>query len=180
MKLADRAMLALMSVVTLACLVLVAVPFGAAALGVAFPAAIAAEGQVVVPYGDWLSAGLTVLNGLPIASVVIGWFLVAIQNLGLPAQVASLLKTMITEQMLGKAIDYALNAVAGATKGRALSVSVSNDVLRQALGYVVDNAPGWLTAWLGGPDGIRTRILARLQLGPEAKIAQSGEIVPAA
>lgn len=86
----------------------------------------------------------------------------------LPAQVGSILITAKVDQILQKGIDYAINMVVGATKDKALSVDVGNKVLAQALQYVLDHAPDWLTAWMGGPDQIAQKIIARLNLAPDA------------
>lgn len=74
------------------------------------------------------------------------------------------------------AVNYGLNAVAGATKGKTLSIDVGNQVVTQALGYAVDNGPGKLIGWLGGEEGIRDKILARLTL-PEEAVIEDGAIV---
>lgn len=178
MTLLNRAATAMLVVVTALSLALVLVPPTLAAFGVVFPSAWAApDGQVVVPYGDWLSASLTTLQALPIGEVVFGWLIAVLIKLGLPQQIVAMIRTMVTEQMLQKSIDYAINAVSGAAKGRKLEVRVANQVLEQAIEYVVDNAPGWLVGWLDGPDGIRRRILARLDLVPEARVAAGGEVV---
>lgn len=85
----------------------------------------------------------------------------------LPAQVYAILVSMRAEQLLQKALDYATNMVENATAGKSLSVDVHNEVLKQALQYVLDNAPGWLTSWLGGPDQIATKLIARMNIAPD-------------
>ncbi len=72
------------------------------------------------------------------------------------------------ELLLSNAIGYGLNAVAGAVKGKTLDVDVGNQVLAAALQYAVDNAPGWLQSWAGGPEGLAKKIWARLNLGDGA------------
>lgn len=53
-------------------------------------------------------------------------------------------------------------------KDKTLDVDVGNKVLAQALQYAVDNAPGWLQTWAGGPEGLAKKIWARLNLGDGA------------
>lgn len=86
----------------------------------------------------------------------------------LPTQIYSILVTMRADQLIQKGIDYAINMVQGATKDKALTVDVHNAVLAQALQYVVDHSPDWLTSWMGGPDAIAQKIVARLNLAPDA------------
>ncbi|MBR1004548.1 hypothetical protein ABIF65_003870 [Bradyrhizobium japonicum] len=86
----------------------------------------------------------------------------------LPAQIYAILLSMRADQVIQKGIDYAINMVAGATKDRVLTADVHNAVLAQALQYVLDHAPGWLQSWMGGPDAIAEKIVARLNLAPEA------------
>lgn len=86
----------------------------------------------------------------------------------LPGQMSSILLSMRADQVIQKGIDYAINMVVGATKDRALTADVHNEVLAQALQYVLDHAPGWLQSWMGGPDAIAQKIVARLNLAPNA------------
>jgi hypothetical protein len=86
----------------------------------------------------------------------------------LPAQVYAVIVSMRADQLLQKAIDYGINAVQGAIKGKTLEVNVGNKVLAEAVQYVLDNAPAWLQAWMGGPEQIVKKIFARLNLVPEA------------
>jgi hypothetical protein len=50
-------------------------------------------------------------------------------------------------------------------------------VLAQALQYAVDNAPGWLQTWAGGPEGLAKKIWSRLNLGEGADDAAIPAIV---
>ncbi|MET4720747.1 hypothetical protein ABIF63_004853 [Bradyrhizobium japonicum] len=86
----------------------------------------------------------------------------------IPAQFGSILMTMHVDQVLNKAIDYAINMVKGATKDKTLDVDVGNAVLARALQYVLDHSPAWLQSWMGGPEQIAQKIIARLNLAPDA------------
>lgn len=86
----------------------------------------------------------------------------------LPGQISGILMSMRADQLIQKAIDYAINMVRGATKDQVLTTDVHNAVLAQALQYVLDHAPGWLQSWMGGPDAIAQKIVARLNLAPDA------------
>lgn len=86
----------------------------------------------------------------------------------LPGQIYAVLVSLRADQLLQKGIDYAINMVQGATAGKALSVDVHNEVLAKALQYVLDNAPTWLQQWMGGPEQIANKIIARLNIVPDA------------
>lgn len=110
----------------------------------------------------------------------IGWALMALVAWGmrmLPGQVVAILVTMRADQLFQKAIDYGLNAVAGAAKGKVLTVDVGNAVLAEAAQYVLDNAPGWLVKWLGGPEQIVKKLFARLNLAPESTAPDAPAVV---
>jgi hypothetical protein len=86
----------------------------------------------------------------------------------LPANIVAVFGNARVELLMNNAINYGLNAVAGAVKGKTLDVDVGNKVLAQALQYAVDNAPGWLQTWAGGPEGLAKKIWSRLNLGEGA------------
>ncbi|WP_454813748.1 hypothetical protein [Labrys neptuniae] len=124
----------------------------------------AASTAVSLPIGQWISDIGTVV--LAIAGGLIAWIVRK-----LPAQIAQIITTAQVDQMLTKAIGYAINAVEGATAGKTLNVNVGNAVLAQALNYVTVHAPQWLIEWLGGLDAIAQKIIARLNLDPAAGVS---------
>jgi len=166
-----------LAAVTLACLLIAAFPLMDAAGYLIVGKAWAAERTVIVPWGDWVSSSLTMIGSLPIAEVVFGWIVAVLVKVGLPNQMADLLKSVLTEQVLQKAISYGINAVAGAVKGRQLHVTVANDVVANAVDYVVTNAPDWVVQWLGGAEGIKARILARIEIAPGGKVDAATQVV---
>jgi hypothetical protein len=94
----------------------------------------------------------------------------------LPANIVAIFGNARVELLLNNAISYGLNAVQGAVKDKTLSVDVGNEVLAKALQYAVDNAPGWLQTWAGGPEWLAKKIWGRLNLGEGA----SDAAIPAA
>lgn len=86
----------------------------------------------------------------------------------LPGQIYAMLLAARADQVIQKGIDYAINMAVGASKDKQLTVDVGNKVLAQALQYVIDHAPDWLQAWMGGPEQIAQKIVARLNLEPQA------------
>lgn len=130
-----------------------------------------AGGTVVsIPYGDWFAA----------SADFIGWglaLLVAFALRFVPASLQAVLKTAQVEQLLQKAIDFGLNAVAGASKDKVLDADLGNAVVAQALRYVVDLGPRWIVNFLGGEEGIKARIIARLDLDASVAVAAVGTLV---
>lgn len=121
-------------------------------------AASAATGTTVsVPWGDWLLDCAAAMASVAAAGLV--WLCRF-----LPASVRALVQTAQVEQVLQKAITYGINAVAGAEKGKTLSVDVGNSVVAEALNYAVTHGPSWLQGWVGGPDALAQKIIARLDL----------------
>lgn len=127
-------------------------------------ATTAADTAVSIPYGDWINTiGTLILEIVPVALL---WLVRK-----LPASIGQIISTMQVDQLLTKAIGYAINAVEGATAGKTLSVNVGNAVLAQALNYVTLHAPAWLINWMGGLDAIAQKIIARLNLDAGASVA---------
>lgn len=117
--------------------------------------------KVTWAYGSVIAQWASAVGTLIFAAVM--W---ALRQL--PAQIYGIAVSMRADQVLQKAIDYAINMVVGASKDKALTVDVHNQVLAQALQYVLDHAPGWLQSWMGGPEEIAQKIVARLNLAPDA------------
>ena len=116
---------------------------------------------VQIPIGTWADYILPVAGALAMAAVV--WLLSY-----LPAPVVAVLKTAQVEQILQRAIDFAINMVQGATKDKVLDVDVGNAVVKQAADFVIKYGPKWIVDFLGGEAGIRDRIIARLQISHKA------------
>lgn len=130
------------------------------------------ETSVQVPVGPWLDWLASIAN-TTLVPVILG--LVARVLVILPAPVASVAKTFRVEQLLTRAIVYGINAVAGAEHDKVLSVDVGNKVVAAAVNYAVNNGPQWVLKWLGGEDGIRQRILARVKFEPDASASVIGK-----
>lgn len=112
-------------------------------------------------------------------SQTVAWLLASVAMLAmhkLPANLVAIFGNARVELLINNAINYGLNAVAGAVKDKKLEVNVGNQVLREALQYAVDNAPGWLQAHAGGPEQIAKKIWGRLNLGEGA----DASVIPAA
>lgn len=118
---------------------------------------------IQIPVGTWVD-----FLGSWVAPLLVAVALALVRKL--PKQIGDLLLTMKVEQLLQKAIDFAINTVKDATKDKPLTVNVGNEVVAKALQYVLDHAPEWLVKWMGDADLIREKIIARLNLEPEASL----------
>lgn len=122
--------------------------------------AIAQDGQVVIPYGAWIQAIAD--TAVPTITAVLLALLARLMAV-LPAPIVAILQTFRVEQLLDRAIHFGVNAVAGATHGRTLTVPVASQVLETAMDYAVTQAPT-LVRWLGGELALREKLFARLEI----------------
>lgn len=129
----------------------------------ATPAASQNVSSIAIPIGQWIGDFATF--ALPIIAAAVAW---ALRKL--PANLQAILKTMQAEQLIGMAINYGLNAVAGAEKGKVLNVNTGNSVANEALSYVLAHGAGSLIDWLGGEAAVQQKIIARLSLGSDAQV----------
>ncbi len=125
--------------------------------------AAAVSNIVTIPYGDYIQAALP----------FVGWAIGLAATFALrhlPSSLVAVLKTSLAEQMFARAIDFALNAVAGASKGKKLDATIGNAVIAQAVQYILQYGPGFMVKWLGNEQGLRDRIVARLDLQPDVAL----------
>ena len=143
----------------------------------ALAAAVTGTGatSVTLPYGDWVAGSAQfaaqLLQPVLLAAVT---GLVAV----LPWPLRLFLTSTLVERLVGNALDFALNEVEGAAKGRALTVDLGQAVLARAVGRAVAQAPSWLLEAAGGPTGIAEKVFRLLHLEPGASAANT--LVPVA
>ena len=112
-------------------------------------AAVPESTTTVVPYGDWLVDTLKGLTSVFVA--VISW---------LVANYApDVLKSFLTNDVITKAVDYGVAAVAGAEHGKTVDVTTANKVIASAANFAVANKPK-ISKWMG--DQLKPLIAARL------------------
>lgn len=132
---------------------------------------------VEIPIGGWFENTATWVGAILFPAI---WgFILFMANRFFPPLVA-LLKTAQVEQLLQKGIDFGIAAAVGATKDKKLSIDVGNEVIAQALNYIIAQAPAKIIAWVGGPDAIRRMIFARLQWEAEVSADAVGVYAPVA
>lgn len=138
----------------------------------ALPAADAAA--LVLPWGD---AALALAQGLAalLTPVVVAALAAALARFGGPLRL--LVTDALVERLVRNATDYALNAVAGAVRGRRLTVSVGSAVIAQAVQRALDQAPAWLIRAAGGGEGVAQKVFRSLPL--EAAATAGNTLEPA-
>ena len=133
------------------------------------PAPVVAPTSVLVPWGDWLATALTIINSLalPVIGGAVAWMFRA-----LPSWAVNFFRTISVEQWLQRALDFGVNTTIGAVRGKSMTLNVGNEVVAKALSYIAEHAPEWLKSWLGGTEGIRDRLVARLQTSEGESMAK--------
>lgn len=133
-----------------------------AAIGLAVTAIAQTTGTAVeIPIGDWVKEAGGWVGPILGAAVL---FLIR----KLPPQIASILTTLRVDQLLEKALSFAINKVAGASHDKPMTVDVGNKVLAEALDYAIRHGAPAIIQWMGGADMIREKLLARLKLDASA------------
>lgn len=115
---------------------------------------------VTIPYGSWFDTALDYIQ------VAMGGLIMWSLRL-LPAQVYALAMTMRADQLLNKAMQYALHSVAGAMEGKVLTVDVRNKVLKEFVTYVLTHGAAAVKNFIGSPEDMAEKGWARLEIPQE-------------
>lgn len=136
----------------------------------AFAAEVAPVGDkaVVLPYGDWIVAGLNVLVPV-LVSLLAGVATWAIHTY-VPIFGAFVSQGLV-QRIVQNATDYATNAIDGAAKGEQLTIPVGSAVIAKAAQRAVDQVPAWLLKLAGGPAGVAEKVFRTLHLEPGSTAA---------
>lgn len=141
----------LLAALALACVaVTLILPIAASAQGVTPSATV-----LPIQWGD-MANGLFKVAVEALYPVVLA--AVSAAAIRLPWWVKMVLTTQRIDRALQTGADYALNAVAGATAGKALNVDVGYTVLKVALERIMGSTPSWLINEMGGAKGITERL----------------------
>lgn len=149
--------------------------YAAALLAALAAPALAADGDttVTISWGLWLAELLAPAGTILLALLGALW---ALARSVLPGWLGTLANPLV-ERAIRASVDYALNAVDGAAKGRVLEVDVGNRVLAEALRRI--EAQGDKVAErLGGRPEIARRIIEFLDLEPDAAVEDDPELGP--
>lgn len=144
-------------------------PFGviAATAALAAPAhAIEpAAATVVLHWGDALVVGAQAVTAV-VVPLAVAAATAALSRVAGPLRF--LLTTALVERLVRNVSDYAINAVAGAVRGRTLTIPLGSAVIARAVQRALDQAPAWLVAAAGGPEGLAEKVFRGLSLEEEA------------
>mgnify|MGYP006950201168 CR=1 FL=1 len=144
-----------------------ALPF-AALLSPAHAAAAPPAAGVSLPWGDWLTGLLQPVSAflVPLAAAAV--------TAGI-ARVAPWAASVLTRDRVEAAIragaEFGQNAVAGAAKGRTVSVDLGSAVVAAGARHVLATAPAHVVRSAGGTEGVAARIFRALPLDPQASAA---------
>lgn len=156
--------------VALVCAAILAAVYVLVLAGPALAAAAAGSTTVEISWGEMLRNLLTIVGTVALALLAAAW---AAVKVFIPAPIAALLDP-VAERMIREVVDYSINAVDGAARGRTLTVDVGNRVLAEAL-RELDRRGDRYTKWLGGRPRVAKRILAMLDLEPQAVAMVDGD-----
>ncbi|TXN19221.1 hypothetical protein [Methylobacterium sp. WL19] len=123
------------------------------------------DATVLLPWGDGAIALAHLITAF-LVPLAITAATAAVARIAGPLQV--LITTSLVERLVRNVGDYAINAVAGAVRGRTLSVPVGSAVIAQAVQRALDQAPAWLVTASGGAEGLAEKVFRSLPLDEEA------------
>lgn len=126
--------------------------------------------KITIPVASWVDQIAVVVRdvGVAVLPMIIAFVLTM-----LPAPIRMIAGPFLqkySDGILNRALEYGVNAVKGATKDGELTVDVGNKVLAHTAQYALDHGPTWWAKAMGGEDGIRQKIFARLNIPVEASI----------
>ncbi|KQP12994.1 hypothetical protein [Methylobacterium sp. Leaf93] len=127
--------------------------------------AVTAEPALLLPWGDAVIALAQVITAF-LVPLAITAATAALARIAGPLQ--ALITTSLVERLVRNVGDYAINAVAGAVRGRTLSVPVGSAVIARAVQRALDQAPAWLLKAAGGAEGLADKVFRSLPLDEEA------------
>lgn len=126
---------------------------------------LAGEVAAAIPWGQWLTAALSAASSVlvPVAAAAV--------TAGV-AKVAPWATSILTRQRIESAIragvDYGQNAVAGAVRGRSVSVDLGPAVVAAGTKHIVATSPSGVIRKAGGVEGVAARVFRALPLDEKA------------
>jgi len=126
---------------------------------------------VTVPVGDWTDKIVPVAGEILAAAIA---SLVAWAFRELPAAIQANVSAAQVKQatdLLTHAADYGLNTIASQVQGKTVSLDVGNAAAAVGVQYVIDHGPAWAVGFMGGPEAIKQKIIARLPISAAASVS---------
>lgn len=125
---------------------------------------------VEVPVGSWIDTALGYLT-LALGGII-AWAFRA-----LPTRIASLLMTLQAEQLMTRALTFAINSVVGATRDKVWTVEIRNQVLRELVTYVLVHGSAAAKSFIGTPAETAEKGFARID-APTVDAVQKPAVLP--
>lgn len=129
---------------------------------------------VTVPVGSWVGDIVT-LWGAAIVSYVV--YLLRGAMAGLGPRINAILLTMQADQLMNRALVYAINAVVGATKDKVWTVDVRNQVLKEVVTFALVHGSDAVKGFMGKPPEIAEMGFARID-APTADAPLKPSVLP--
>lgn len=125
--------------------------------------AFAQDTSVHIPIGDWIAAVM------PVVSFVGAILLVVLAGFGiklLPPWAQALASTALQKEgvaLASQVINWGVQAVEGATKGKEIDLNVGNAIVAKAAQEAINTWPKNVVDRLGGLDGVKKFIVTQLE-----------------
>lgn len=122
-----------------------------------------AQNTVTVPWGDWLAAAYPIVGFVLLILLTAG---LAILLPRLPPWVQAAMTPQIQAMLLtyaANALNWGIQQVAGATKGKELEIPVGNAVIAAAVQEALNTWPQKIVDKLGGVEGVKKFILQQAE-----------------
>ncbi|MDB5596304.1 MAG: hypothetical protein JWM36_3265 [Hyphomicrobiales bacterium] len=129
--------------------------FAQAVATVTTPGAATAT-NVLVPAGDWITWSLNNVRDV-LTTTLVGVSTWAVARF--TPSLVGVFQAARVEQLIGRAVDFAIASIEGATHGQVVTIPVANAVLQKALEMAVQSAPKLAKSI---EDTIRPKIIARM------------------
>lgn len=125
--------------------------------------AMAQATSVSIPYGDWIVASLPVLSFIVLVLVIFG---LGYALKFLPPWAQALITPALEKEAIvwaSRALNWGVQAIAGAAKGKELDIPVGNAVIAKAAQDFIDSAPKAVVDRLGGIEGVKKYLLKQAE-----------------
>lgn len=134
------------------------------------PTVVPVNTIVEVPIGSWIDTARGYLT-LALGGIVVWAFRF------LPPQLYAIAMTMRADQLMNRALVYAVNAVVGATKDKVWTVDVRNQVLKEIVTFALVHGSAAVKSFIGTPAEIAEKGFARID-APTADAPLKPAVLP--
>lgn len=130
---------------------------------------------VSVPIGSWINIAFELWGGALVTYIVVA-FRAALSGLGPRAN--AIMLTMQADQLMTKALSYALNMAGTTTKDKVWTIDVRNKVLKDVVTYAIVHGSDVVKTFIGTPADMAEKGFARIAGPIDATGAQQPSPLP--